>query len=81
MLWGGEPDLGRLSESLIFVSYPHPGRAVLVGRVLSAGLSALVPLLTYALGKEAFNIRVGSIVPLVRSGCASACYTCPSGPD
>ena len=62
MGWG--PDLGRLSESLIFVSYLDPGRAVLVGRVFSAGLSALVPLLTYALGKEAFNPRVGSIAAL-----------------
>ncbi len=62
MGWG--PDLGRLSESLIFISYLDPGRVALVGRVLSAVLSALVPLLTYALGKEAFNARVGSIAAL-----------------
>ena len=54
--WG--PELGSLSETLVFVSYLDPGRAALVGRITSALLSAMIPLVTYRLGRGAYNIRV-----------------------
>ena len=57
--WG--PELGGTLETLVLVSYTDPARAALVGRILSAVCSALVPVVTCILGRRAFAPRVGWI--------------------
>ena len=57
--WG--PELRGLDESLILVSYLDPARAALVGRAISAVFSAMIPLITYAIGRRAYNAQVASI--------------------
>ena len=72
--WG--PELGGTLETLVLVSYTDPARAALVGRILSAVCSALVPVVTCILGRWAFAPRVGwiagalatvAVVPVVQA--------------
>ena len=57
--WG--PEMGGTLETLVLVSYTDPARAALVGRILSAICSALVPVVICILGQWAFAPRVGWI--------------------
>ena len=59
--WGWGPAVEELNESLVLVSFIDPARAALIGRLLSAVFSALIPLVTYGLGKRAYNTQVGLI--------------------
>jgi 4-amino-4-deoxy-L-arabinose transferase-like glycosyltransferase len=61
--WPG-PGLGSALEELVLVSYLDPARAALLGRGLSAGLSALSVLLTFFLGKEVWGTRTGLLAAL-----------------
>ena len=54
--WG--PKLDTVAETLTLVSYLDPARSALVGRAISAIFSAMVPLVTYRLGRRAYNTQV-----------------------
>jgi len=71
----GEGDLGLL-DAIVFESFTNPAQVALVGRVISAGLSAGSVALVYRLGREAVSGRVGllaalfacfSLVPVTRA--------------
>lgn len=55
---------GGLMDSLVLQSFLDPAWAALVGRSVSALLSALTIYLTYRLGREACNQRVGLVAAL-----------------
>ncbi len=61
---GLTPGAGSLLDSLVLESFLNPAWAALVGRALSAGLSCLSIYLTYRLGCEAFDRRVGMVAAL-----------------
>ena len=70
------PKLHGFADTLAIVSYIDPDRAALVGRTISAVFGAIIPLITYGIGRRAYGVQVAwvgavfvavSLLPVVQA--------------